>query len=345
VAARDPDESAPPPAQIRSNLGVRGGDEPPPAQIRSNLGVRGGDEPPPAQLRSNVGVRGGDKRGLGLALAAYVTWGILPIYFKVLRPVPALEILAHRVAWSALLLAGMLARRGASSFRDPFRRDRLPLLALTTALISTNWLVYIWAVQADRILEASLGYFVTPLVNVLLGVVFLRESLSRLQKVAVALAGAGVAVLVLRTGAFPWVSLVLAASFGLYGLLRKRAAVDSVGGLFGETALLAPAALAYLALRARDGTGAFGTGAAVTSLLAAAGPITAFPLVWFGLALKRLRLSTMGLVQYLTPTSQFLVGVLLYREPFGPAHAAAFACIWASLALYTWDVYARVRSG
>lgn len=268
----------------------------------------------------------------------------MPIYFKALRPVPALEILAHRIAWSALLLAAMLARRGAAGFRVPFRRSRLPLLAATTALISTNWLVYIWAVEAGRIVEASLGYFVNPLVNVLLGVVFLGESLSRRQGVAVALAGAGVAVLVVRTGAFPWVSAVLAASFGLYGLLRKRAAVDSVGGLFGETVLLAPAALAYLALRAHAGTGAFGTGAAVTSLLAATGPVTAFPLVWFGLALRRLRLSTMGLVQYLTPTSQFLLGVVLYREPFGPAHAAAFACIWASLALYTWDAYARARA-
>ncbi|HEY6005492.1 MAG TPA: EamA family transporter RarD [Anaeromyxobacter sp.] len=284
-------------------------------------------------------------RGLGFALAAYVTWGLMPIYFKALRPVPALEILAHRIAWSALLLAGMLARRGGPGFRAPFRRDRLPLLAVTTVLISTNWLVYIWAVQAGRIVEASLGYFVTPLVNVLLGVAVLREPLTRRQRVAVALAGAGVAVLVLRTGAFPWVSLTLAASFGLYGLLRKRAAVDSVGGLFGETVLLAPAALAYLALGARAGTGAFGTGAAVTSLLLAAGPVTAFPLVWFGLAVRRLRLSTMGLVQYLTPTSQFLLGVLLYREPFGAAHAAAFACIWASLALYTWEVYARVRAG
>jgi chloramphenicol-sensitive protein RarD len=296
------------------------------------------------QRSSGLAVRGGDTRGLGLALAAYVTWGLLPIYFKVLRPVPALEVLAHRIAWSALLLAVMLMRRGPAGFRAPFRRDRLPLLALTTTLISTNWLVYIWAVQVGRIVEASLGYFVNPLVNVLLGVVFLGESLSRRQKVAVALAGAGVVVLVLRTGAIPWVSLVLAASFGMYGLLRKRAAVDSVGGLFGETVLLAPAAVAYLAFRAHAGTGAFGNGPAVTTLLAAAGPITAFPLVWFGSALQRLRLSTMGLVQYLTPTSQFLLGVLLYREPFGPAHAAAFACIWASLALYTWDVYSRARA-
>jgi chloramphenicol-sensitive protein RarD len=284
-------------------------------------------------------------RGLGFALAAYVTWGLIPIYFKALRPVPPLEILSHRVVWSALLLAVVLGRRGEpSAFRAPFRRDRLPLLALTTALISANWLLYIWAVQAGRIVEASLGYFMNPLVNVLLGVAFLGESLSRRQRAAVALAAAGVAVLVARTGAFPWVSLALAVSFGLYGLLRKRAAVESVGGLFGETVLLAPAALAYLAVLARDGTGAFGGGAGASLLLVAAGPITALPLVGFGLALHRLRLSTMGLVQYVTPTGQFLLAVLLYREPFGPAHAAAFGCIWASLALYSWDAFVRARS-
>jgi chloramphenicol-sensitive protein RarD len=284
-------------------------------------------------------------RGLAYALAAYLSWGLLPLYFKALQPVPALEILAHRVVWSLLLLAGLLAARGgAAAFRAPFRRDRLPLLAVTTALISVNWLVYIWAVQAGRVLEASLGYFVNPLVNVLLGVVFLGESLSGRQRAAVAIAGVGVAVLVVRAGTFPWISLVLAASFGLYGLLRKRAAVDPVGGLLGETALLAPAALAYLALRAHAGTGAFGSFPRVTLLLAAAGAITALPLVWFTLGIHRLRLSTMGLLQYVAPSGQFLLAVLLYREPFGRAHAAAFAFIWASLAVYSWDAWVRTRA-
>ncbi len=285
-------------------------------------------------------------RGLVFALAAYLSWGLLPVYFKALRPVPPLEILAHRAVWSLLLLAALLAvRGGAAAFRAPFRRDKVPLLAVTTALLSVNWLVYIWAVHSGRILEASLGYFVNPLVNVLLGVAFLGESLSRRQRIAVALAGLGVAVLVFRAGTFPWISLVLAASFGLYGLLRKRAAIDAVGGLFGETALLAPAALAYLAWRARDGTGAFGTGAGVSALLVAAGAITALPLVWFTLGIHRLRLSTMGLLQYVAPSGQFLLAVLLYREPFGPAHAAAFACIWASLALYSWDALSGGRGG
>lgn len=285
-------------------------------------------------------------RGLAFALAAYLSWGMLPLYFKALRPVPALEILAHRVLWSLVLLAALLAvRGGAAAFRVPFRRDKLPLLALTTTLITVNWLVYIWAVQVGRVLEASLGYFVNPLVNVLLGVAFLGESLSRRQKLAVALAALGVAVLIVRAYTFPWVSLVLATSFGLYGLLRKRAAIDAVGGLFGETALLAPAALAYLLFRAHAGTGAFGTGLGTSSLLAAAGAITALPLVWFTLGVHRLRLSTMGLVQYVAPSGQFLLAVLLYREPFGRAHAAAFAFIWASLALYSWEAFARARSG
>jgi chloramphenicol-sensitive protein RarD len=283
-------------------------------------------------------------RGLGYALAAYLSWGLLPLYFKALAAVPPLEILSHRVVWSLVLLAGLLAARGgAGGFGLSFPRRRLALLAVTTALITTNWLVYIWAVQAERVIEASLGYFLNPLVNVLLGVAFLVETLSIRQRVAVALAGAGVLVLLLRAGTFPWVALVLAVAFGLYGLLRKRAGIDAVGGLFAETALLAPAALAYLVARAVAGSGTFGVAAGPTLLLAAGGAVTALPLVWFTLAVHRLRLSTVGLVQYLAPTSQFLIAVLVFREPFGAAHATAFACIWASLAIYTWDALLRAR--
>jgi chloramphenicol-sensitive protein RarD len=298
-------------------------------------------------------------RGVAYAVSTYLAWGLLPVYFKALRAVPAVEVLAHRVVWSVLLLAALSvllrSRRrpspapsvgwgawGAEALRSRLRR--LPLLAASTALIATNWLVYIWAVQSGRVLEASLGYFVNPLVNVLLGVAFLGETLSGRQRAAVALAGAGVLVLVLRAGTVPWIALVLATSFGLYGLLRKRAAIDPVGGLLAETALLAPPALAYLALRAASGDGAFGAAPGTSLLLVAAGPITALPLVGFGLAVHRLRLSTMGLVQYLAPSSQFLLAVLLYREPFGRAHAAAFAAIWTSLALYSWDAVARARA-
>jgi chloramphenicol-sensitive protein RarD len=217
------------------------------------------------------------------------------------------------------------------------------LLAGTSALLSVNWFIYIWAVNAGRLLEASLGYFVNPLVNVLLGVLFLGERLSVPQRWAVALASAGVLVLLLRLGAFPWVSLSLALSFGLYGLLRKRAAIGALEGLLVETAWIAPAAAAFLFLRGASGEGAFGSGATTTALLLAAGAVTALPLLWFNHGVGRLRLSTIGLVQYVAPTTQFLLAVLAYREPFGSAHAAAFACIWASLALYSADALARAR--
>lgn len=284
-------------------------------------------------------------RGLAAALGAYLCWGLLPLYFKALQGVPALEILAHRVVWSVLLLGGLLAwRRDLGAFRASFRGEKLPLLAVTTALIATNWLVYIWAVNTGRILEASLGYYVNPLVNVLLGVLFLGERLGGRQRAAVLVAAAGVLVLVVQAGRLPWIALVLAISFGFYGLLRKRAGVPAVGGLLAETALLAPAALLFLGTRAAGGEGTFGSGLGRSLLLVAAGPITALPLVWFTVGVQRLRLSTMGVIQYIAPTGQFLLAVALYREPFGRAHAVAFACIWTSLAIYSWDAVARSRA-
>jgi chloramphenicol-sensitive protein RarD len=283
--------------------------------------------------------------GLAYALAAYLAWGVSPIYFKALARVPPLEILAHRVIWSILLLAGLLA---ASRRLGPLRRvlaDRrqIALLAGTATLLSVNWFIYIWAVNAGRLLEASLGYFVNPLVNVLLGVLFLGERLSVPQRWAVALASAGVGVLLLRLGTFPWVSLSLALSFGLYGLLRKRAAIGALEGLLVETAWLAPAALVFLLHLGASGNGAFGSGPSTTALLVAAGAVTGIPLLWFNHGVARLRLSTIGLVQYLAPTTQFLLAVLAYREPFGSAHAAAFGFIWASLAVYSADALSRAR--
>jgi chloramphenicol-sensitive protein RarD len=284
-------------------------------------------------------------RGLLAALAAYLAWGLLPLYFKSIREVPPLEILSHRIVWSLLLLSALVAvTGGARAFRAAFRRDLLPTLAATTALISVNWGTYIWAVNSGHVVDASLGYFLNPLVTVLLGVVFLRETLSRAQRVAIGLAAAGVLVLVVRAGTFPGVALVLATSFGLYGLVRKRARLDALGGLLAETALLAPLALFFLLWRASDGTGAFGTALRPTLLLAAAGVVTALPLIWFTQGVHRLRLSTLGLVQYVAPTGQFLLAVLVYREPFHAAHAVAFALIWGSLAIYTWDTIARVRA-
>lgn len=284
--------------------------------------------------------------GLAYALGAYLVWGLAPVWFKALRAVPPLEILSHRVAWSVALLAPALALSGGFGELARALASRRALLTLcaTTVLISANWLLYIWAVNTGHLLEASLGYFVNPLVNVLLGVLFLREVLSRPQALAVALAGAGVLWLVVGYGRFPWISLTLATTFGLYGLLRKSAGVGALAGLFAETALLAPAAILYLGARAAAGTGAFGGGWRVSLLLSAAGVITAVPLVWFGVAVRRLRLSTMGFLQYLAPSLQFALAVWAYREPFTRSHLVTFAFIWTSLGLYSWDAVRRLRA-
>lgn len=285
------------------------------------------------------------RTGLLYALAAYLAWGFLPVYFRALAAVPPLEILAHRILWSVALLAvlvTLLRRWGEVARPLASRRGRLVLLA-TTSLISVNWLVYIWAVHAGRVLEASLGYFVNPLVNVLLGVIFLREPLSRRQKLAVAIAAVGVAVLVLSAGRLPWVALVLALTFGTYGLLRKVERIDAVGGLFLETGLVAPLAALWLLLLSRSGEGHFGSDLWTSALLAAAGVITALPLIWFALGVQRLRLSTIDLLQYVAPSLQFSIAVFLFRERFTAAHGAAFACIWGSLALYTADTLSRLR--
>ena len=299
--------------------------------------------PPPAASTELAHQRA----GLLYGLAAYLAWGLLPLYFRALHGVPPLEILSHRITWSVLLLAGLVTwlRRWPEVARPLSTwRGRLTLLA-TTSLISVNWGVYIWAVHAGRVLEASLGYFINPLVNVLLGVLFLGEALTRRQRVAVGLAGAGVAVLVASSaGPFPWVALVLACSFGLYGLLRKRERIDAVGGLFSETALLAPLAVAFLVWVQLDGTGHLGTVPRTTALLVLAGLVTALPLIWFAIGVQRLRLSTVGLLQYIAPTMQFSIAVFVFGEPFTASHGVAFACIWSSLALYTWDALARLRA-
>lgn len=282
--------------------------------------------------------------GAGLAVAAFGLWGMLPLYFKAVAAVPAPEVLAHRIVWSVAATAILLTLlrqwpgvRAALGDRGLRRR-----LTASAVLICGNWLIFIWAVAHDRVLEASLGYYITPLLNVALGRVVLGEVLGRVRAVAVALAAVGVAALVWQVGVVPWVALGLAALFAGYGLIRKMAPVDAVPGLFVETLVLAPIAAAYLAWLAWQGSGALGTtGPGMDTLLIAAGLVTAVPLILFAGAARRLRLATLGLLNYLTPTMQMLLAVLVFGEAFTTGHAVAFGCIWSALALYSgrglWD--------
>jgi chloramphenicol-sensitive protein RarD len=258
-----------------------------------------------------------------------------------LRAVDAPEILAHRVAWSAVFLAALVTvQRRWNEFTRAFHSLRsVAIYALSTTLVTINWLVYIWAVVTGHVLDASLGYFMNPLVNVLLGALFLHEKLRRRQWMAVGLAALGVVLLVIRVGRFPWLALTLAFSFGSYGLVRKRAAIDPVVGLLVETSLLAPLAALLIGLRAWQGTGGLGRDAPTTLLLLLAGVITALPLIWFAHGVRNLRLATMGLVQFVTPTLQFVFAVALFHEPFTSGHAIAFSCIWASLVVYASDTF------
>jgi chloramphenicol-sensitive protein RarD len=286
------------------------------------------------------------RTGTVAAVTAFVMWGLFPLYWKTLAAVPALEVVAHRTAWGLVSVAIWVTLRNRwADVRAVASRPRTILrLAGSAVLIGLNWLLYIWAVIHDHIVEASLGYFVNPLVNVLLGVLVLRERLDRARWLAVALAVVGVTILTLWHGRLPWIALALAVSFGLYGLARKTVSADAVVGLLWETALLTPAAAAYLFALGMAGSGAFGPSEpGASALLALAGAVTAVPLVLFTLGARALPLSTVGLLQYVSPSLQFLLAVLVFREPFTPAHAATFACIWAALAILTWDLRRRLR--
>ena len=283
--------------------------------------------------------------GLVLGLGAYLMWGLLPAFLKTLGHVPPVEVLAHRVLWSALLLAVVVtALRRWPQVRQAFAAPRLlAILFGTAALIGANWLLYIWAVNSGQVLETSLGYFINPLLNVALGMLVLGERLGRVQLAAVLLALAGVLYLTIMQGALPWIALALAASFGLYGLLRKLAPVDALTGLLVETLLLAPVALLFVGQAQATGTGSFGGDASTSLLLMSAGAVTAVPLLMFAGAAKRLRFATLGLLQYVAPTMQFLLAVLVYKEPLTSAHLVAFALIWSGLALFAADALAAER--
>jgi len=269
---------------------------------------------------------------------------MIPIYFKAVEHVPPLELLAHRVAWSVPLTAMLITvGRDWGQLRRSIRdRRTLGTLALSATLVAVNWFTFIYAVTTGRIVEASLGYFINPLVNVLLGVLVLHERLTRPQWLAVLLALAGTLNLTLSSGAPPWIALTLAVSFGVYGLLRKTVRIESVNGLFVETTMLAPVAVGYLLWLFSRGEGAFGTIDRRTDLLLiVAGVVTTLPLVWYTSAARRLRYITIGLLQYIAPSLQLLLGVLVYGESFTRAHWITFGLIWTGLAVFTWDAVSR----
>lgn len=278
------------------------------------------------------------RSGTLFAVGAYLIWGLAPVYWKLVAAVPATQLLAHRILWSALMLAILVAtQRRWRELAGVFVSARVVVTLLgTTALIAVNWLVFIWAMSTERVLHASLGYFINPLVTVLLGTVFLGERLSRGRWLSVGLAALGVTLLAARLETFPWISLVLAFSFGFYGLLRKTVRAAPEVGLLVESCLLAPWMLWLLGRAEAAGVGAFGHGGAGGDLLlVAAGAVTALPLLLFTHGARRLPLSTIGFLQYLAPSLQFLLAVGVFREAFTLDHLAAFLLIWTALAIFT----------
>jgi chloramphenicol-sensitive protein RarD len=288
------------------------------------------------------------KSGIAYAALAYTVWGLFPVYFKQLAAVPPGEVLVHRIVWTLLLVVAMLAamRRWAwlpAALRQP---RVLIAFAASAALLAVNWLTYVWAVNAGHVVDASLGYFINPLFSALLGVTVLRERLRPGQWAALGLAAAGVVWLTVDAGRLPWIALVLAASFGLYGLMRKVATLDSLEGLTMETLLLAPLALVAFAVWTHAGTAVFPSPSAWTNtLLVLSGPLTALTLLLFAAGARRITLTTLGLLQYIAPTLQFALGVWVYREPFDAGKLMGFGLIWAALVVYSLEGAWRHRVG
>jgi chloramphenicol-sensitive protein RarD len=283
--------------------------------------------------------------GVLQAALAYAIWGLFPLYFHLVSAVGPLDIVLHRSLWSLAFVVVVLAvlRRWAW-LREVVRRPRtLATFGLSALLLSANWLVYVWAVNHGRVVDSSLGYFITPLVNVLLGYFVLHERPRRAQWSALAIAAAGVLWLAIFAGAVPWVGLVLAATFGIYGLMRKTAPLGALEGLALETLLLAPLAAALLAWRASHDGSALGGDPALFALLALAGPLTALPLLLFAAGARRIPMTTLGVLQYIGPTIQFALGVWLFHEPFAGPRLAGFVLIWLALVIYTAESWHAMR--
>ncbi|MEI6179688.1 MAG: EamA family transporter RarD [Chloroflexales bacterium] len=277
-------------------------------------------------------------KGVLYAASAYTAWGLLPIFWKALQHVPALEILAHRVVWALVVTLAVGATRGSWAWLGTALRSRRVWLTFgsTALLLSVNWGLYIWAVNAGHVIETSLGYFINPLVNVFLGVVFLRERLRPGQTIAIGLALAGVLYLTVTYGSPPWIALILAGTFGSYGLLRKTAPLNSLEGFTFETLAMFPLALAFLIFtEVTTGGALFHAGWGTTLLLASSGVITAVPLLLFASGARRVTMTTLGLLQYIAPTLQFILGVTLYGETLTPERMVGFALVWLALSIYT----------
>jgi chloramphenicol-sensitive protein RarD len=289
---------------------------------------------------------GETRRGALYGATAYLLWGVFPLYFPLLKPADPVEVLAHRVVWSLLVVAVLvqITRRWsgvAAIFRD---RARLLRLSAAATVLAVNWGTYIYGVTSGRVVETSLGYFINPLVTVMLGVLVLRERLRRVQYVALGIAAVAVLFLSIEHGRPPWIALILAVSFGSYGLLKKTAVVGALEGLTVETAVLTPVALLYLAGIGIGGSSTFSHhGPGHATLLAVTGLITAIPLLFFGAAASRVPLTTLGVLQYLAPTMQFLLGVLCFHEALGLARLLGFGLVWLALVLFTSDLMSQHR--
>lgn len=282
-------------------------------------------------------------KGVAYGLSAYTIWGCFPLYFALFEGVPAWEVVIHRVLWSCVFLAIIVTflKRWPPVMGALARPKKLGFVLGCAVLIAVNWGVYIYAVESRQVLQASLGYFLTPLVNVGLGLLVLKESISRIQVVAVALATIAILFQLFLLGVVPWITLVLAFSFGTYGLLRKQVALDGLSGLFVETLLLLPVGLLALAALSYAGASHFGAGTSATLLLLSSGIVTAIPLLFFAGAARRLRLSTVGFLMYINPTIQFLIALMVFNEPLSVEKLASFIMIWVALGLYSWSAWAE----
>lgn len=284
------------------------------------------------------------QRGFLFALAAYLMWGFLPFYMKAVAHIPAIEVVAHRVIWSLPIAGALLIWLGRTDdIKRALRSPRTLMMGgLTAALITINWCIYVWAISVDRTLETALGYYINPLFSIFLGAVVLGEKLNRVQIVAIALAVVAVLVLTWENGGLPWVSIALAMSWGFYALFKKTLPIGPAQGFFLEVLILSVPAFAYIVWLEATGQGHFGDqGATNVWLLLAAGLVTAIPLILYANGAKLLRLSTIGLMQYIAPTIIFIVAVFVFREPFSFERAIAFGLIWVALVIYSWSMLAR----